>query len=87
MFPLFLTRQLISGLCYSFISKLGHGVSFKAKGSIYQSFVYTLRPFCLEADELKHPSPVDDIFRQCGQTLEQNILIKMKHEDQLGSEH
>ena len=29
-----------------------HIVSFKAKGSIYQSFMYTVRPFCLEADDM-----------------------------------
>ena len=29
-----------------------HFVSFKAKGSNYQSFVYTVRSFCLEADDL-----------------------------------
>ena len=27
-------------------------VSFKAKGSIYQSFAYTVRSFCLEADDM-----------------------------------
>ena len=29
-----------------------HIVSFKAKGSIYQSFVYTVKSFCLEADNI-----------------------------------
>ena len=33
-----------------------HIVSFKAKGSIYQSFVYTVTPFCLEADDIYLPT-------------------------------
>ena len=38
-------------LCFDLTSTV-HVVSFKAKGSIYQSFVYTVRSFCLEADDV-----------------------------------
>ena len=29
-----------------------YSVSFKVKGSFYQLFVYAVRPFCLEADDM-----------------------------------
>ena len=34
----------------TFKGELQHVISFKAKGCIYQSFVYIVTPFCLEAD-------------------------------------
>ena len=37
-------------------------VSFKAKGSIY-SFVYTVTPFCLEADKLSYVEHIAEWLR------------------------